>query len=178
MFRTKITAKSVSHSNCFSPLLQKKAYNLWTKPFKRNLWCSLLDRYYLVLVSDCRFGVSPVNYPDPDPDRISNFWYAKYYLILSWNVVQLLLNLNFSKTRNKPVLLKPHLLEFLFKKQIAQRATIAHLSPMCQHPFISNKPASKVIKNLTCFQIREQMFFQGLVPPMSAVWTCQKSNLL
>ena len=73
MFRTKITAKSVSHSNCFSPLLQKKAYNLWTKPFKRNLWCSLLDRYYLVLVSDCRFGVSPVNYPDPD--RISNFWY-------------------------------------------------------------------------------------------------------
>ena len=21
------------------------------------------------LVSDCRFGVSPVNYPDPDPDQ-------------------------------------------------------------------------------------------------------------
>ena len=52
-------------------------------------------------------------------------------------------------------------------KQIAQRATIAHLSPMCQHPLISNKPASKVIKNLNSFQIREQLFFQGLVPPMS-----------
>ena len=63
-------------------------------------------------------------------------------------------------------------------KQVAQRATIAHLSPMCQHPLISNKPASKVIKNLNSFQIREQLFFQGLVPPMSAVWTCQKSNLL
>ena len=44
-------------------------------------------------------------------------------------------------------------------KQVAQRATIAHLSPMCQHPFISNKPASKVIKNLNSFQIREQLFF-------------------
>ena len=65
-----------------------------------------------------------------------------------------------------------------FKKQVAQRATIAHLSPMCQHPFISNKPASKVIKNLNSFQIREQLFFQGLVPPLSAVWTCQKLNLL
>ena len=54
-------------------------------------------------------------------------------------------------------------------KQVAQRATIAHLSPMCQHPLISNKPASKVIKNLNSFQIREQLFFQGLVPPMSAV---------
>ena len=54
-------------------------------------------------------------------------------------------------------------------KQVAQRATIAHLSPMCQHPFISNKPASKVIKNLNSFQIREQLFFQGLLPPMSAV---------
>ena len=64
-------------------------------------------------------------------------------------------------------------------KQVAQRATIAHLSPMCQHPLISNKPASKVIKNLNSFQIREQLFFfQGLVPPMSAVWMCQKSNLL
>ena len=41
-----------------------------------------------------------------------------------------------------------------------------------------NKPASKVIKNLNSFQIREQLFFQGLVTPMSAVWTCQKSNLL
>ena len=57
----------------------------------------------------------------------------------------------------------------IFYKQVAQRATIAHLSPMCQHPFISNKPASKVIKNLNSFQIREQLFFQGLVPPMSAV---------
>ena len=53
--------------------------------------------------------------------------------------------------------------------QVAQKATIAHLSPMCQHPLISNKPASKVIKNLNSFQIREQLFFQGLVPPMSAV---------
>ena len=47
-------------------------------------------------------------------------------------------------------------------KQVAQRATIAHLSPMCQHPFISNKPASKVIENLNSFQIREQLFFSGL----------------
>ena len=31
-------------------------------------------------------------------------------------------------------------------KQVAQRGTIAHLSPMCQHPLISYKPASKVIK--------------------------------
>ena len=54
-------------------------------------------------------------------------------------------------------------------KQVAQRATIAHLSPMCQHPLISNNPASKVIKNFNSFQIREQLFFQGLVPPMSAV---------
>ena len=45
------------------------------------------------------------------------------------------------------------------KQQVAQRATIAHLSPMCQHPLISNKPASKVIKNLNSFQIREQLFF-------------------
>ena len=44
-------------------------------------------------------------------------------------------------------------------EQVAQRATIAHLSPMCQHPLISNKPASKVIKNLNSFQIREQLFF-------------------
>ena len=57
----------------------------------------------------------------------------------------------------------------LLDKQVAQRATIAHLSPMCQHPLISNKPASKVIKNFNSFQIREQLFFQGLVPPMSAV---------
>ena len=55
------------------------------------------------------------------------------------------------------------------QKQVAQRATIAHLSPMCQHPLISNKPASKVIKNLNSFQIRQQLFFQGLVPPMPAV---------
>ena len=54
-------------------------------------------------------------------------------------------------------------------KQVAQRATIAHLSQMCQHPLISNKPASKVIKNLNSFQIREQLFFQGLVPPLSAI---------
>ena len=36
MFRTKITAKSISDSNYFSPLLQTKAYNFGTKPFKRN----------------------------------------------------------------------------------------------------------------------------------------------
>ena len=47
-------------------------------------------------------------------------------------------------------------------KQVTQRATIAHLSPMCQHLLISNKPASKVIKKLNSFQIREQLFFQGL----------------
>ena len=23
-------------------------------------------------MNDCRFGVSPVNYPDPDPDRVRN----------------------------------------------------------------------------------------------------------
>ena len=37
MFRTKVTAKSISNSNCFNPLLQKKAYNIGTKSFKRNL---------------------------------------------------------------------------------------------------------------------------------------------
>ena len=47
-------------------------------------------------------------------------------------------------------------------KQVALRATIAHLSPMCQHPLISNKPASKVIKKLKSFQIRELLFFSGL----------------
>ena len=95
MFRTKITAKSISHSNCFSPLLQKKAYNFGTKPFKRSLWYSLLD-------------------------SISNFRYAKYYLIMSRNVAaeafQALLNLKFSKTRNKPVLLKPNLSWISLKK--------------------------------------------------------------
>ena len=44
-------------------------------------------------------------------------------------------------------------------KQVAQRATIAHLYPMCQHPLISNKPASKDIKNFNSFQIRKQLFF-------------------
>ena len=62
MFGTNITAKSISHSICFSPLLQKKPYNLGTKPFKRNMWYCLLD-------------------------RTSHFWYAKYYPILSRNVV-------------------------------------------------------------------------------------------
>ena len=61
MFRTKFTAKSISQRNYFSPLLQKKAYNIGTKPYKRNLLYSLLD-------------------------RISNFWYAKYDLILSRNM--------------------------------------------------------------------------------------------
>ena len=53
-------------------------------------------------------------------DHISNFRYAKYYLILPRNVAseafQVLLNLKFSKIRNKPVLLKPHLSRFSFKK--------------------------------------------------------------
>ena len=62
MFGTNITAKSISHSIYFSPLLQKKPYNLGTKPFKRNLCFCLLD-------------------------RTSNFRYVKYYLILSRNVV-------------------------------------------------------------------------------------------
>ena len=97
MFRTKITAKSNSHSNCFRPLLQKEAYNFGTKPFNRNLWYGLLD-------------------------RLSNFRYAKYYLnlILSRKVAaeafQVLLNLKYSKTRNKPVLLKSHLSWISFKK--------------------------------------------------------------
>ena len=37
MFRTKVTAKSISNSNCFNLLLQKKAFNFRTKSFKRNL---------------------------------------------------------------------------------------------------------------------------------------------
>ena len=57
----------------------------------------------------------------------------------------------------------------VFSKQVAQRATIAHLSPMCQHHLISNKPASKVIKNLNSFQIRQQLFFQGFVQCTSNV---------
>ena len=61
LFRTKITTKSISLTNCFSPLLQKKAYNFGTKPFKRNLWYSLLD-------------------------RVSNFRFVKYYLILFRNM--------------------------------------------------------------------------------------------
>ena len=27
-------------------------------------------------MSDCRFGVSPVNYPDPDPDKVCMFVYV------------------------------------------------------------------------------------------------------
>ena len=29
-------------------------------------------------MSDCRFGVSPVNYPDPDPEKTDDIetWYA------------------------------------------------------------------------------------------------------
>ena len=38
-------------------------------------------------MSDCRFGVSPVNYPDPDPDVFSYFPFGFegriWYLIVS-----------------------------------------------------------------------------------------------
>ena len=56
MLRTKIIAKSISHSNYFSPLVQKKAYNFGTKPFNRNVWYGLLE-------------------------RVSNFRYVRYYLL-------------------------------------------------------------------------------------------------
>ena len=36
------------------------------------------------LVNDCRFGVSPVIYPDPDPER-SQFLHYKYFLFLIYN---------------------------------------------------------------------------------------------
>ena len=29
-----------------------------------------------LLVSDCRFGISPVNYPDPDPERPSQQFFS------------------------------------------------------------------------------------------------------
>ena len=29
-------------------------------------------------MNDCRFGVSPVNYPDPDPDPVCVFMYLRY----------------------------------------------------------------------------------------------------
>ena len=32
-------------------------------------------------MSDCRFGVSPVNYPDPDPDRLQLEQSVKKYLL-------------------------------------------------------------------------------------------------
>ena len=35
--------------------------------FQCKFWCTSLFLVSEVLVSDCRFGVSPVNYPDPDP---------------------------------------------------------------------------------------------------------------
>ena len=50
---------------------------LWSHPLKMQrivllsslLWWELgTNSLSQVLVSDCRFGVSPVNYPDPDPD--------------------------------------------------------------------------------------------------------------
>ena len=126
MFRTKITAKSVSHSNCFSPLHQKKAYNFGTKPLKRNLWYSLLD-------------------------RISNFRYAKYYLILSRNVTaedfQALLNLKVSKTRNQSLYCWNLIyLEFLSRKNDNLATSI--LQPIVkavldrQHPRKSKTPFS------------------------------------
>ena len=39
-------------------------------------------------MSDCRFGVSPVNYPDPDPDfqmTLGNVQILIKGLVLSWN---------------------------------------------------------------------------------------------
>ena len=30
-------------------------------------------------MSDCRFGVSPVNYPDPDPDRGNNMYFTFFH---------------------------------------------------------------------------------------------------
>ena len=32
-------------------------------------------------MSDCRFGVSPVNYPDPDPDPASNVLFFSVYSV-------------------------------------------------------------------------------------------------
>ena len=36
--------------------------------------CEFIQRDVIkyALVSDCRFGVSPVNYPDPDPDQVTS----------------------------------------------------------------------------------------------------------
>ena len=74
MFRMKITFRSISHSNYFSPLHQKNLYNVGTKPFKRNLWHSLLD-------------------------PLLNFRYAKYYLArnVAAEAFQVLLNLKVLK---------------------------------------------------------------------------------
>ena len=49
-------------------------------------------------MSDCRFGVSPVNYPDPDPDSTIVFIYFYMYhiiiqfchMIMSWSVTLLM----------------------------------------------------------------------------------------
>ena len=49
MFRTKITATSISHSSCFSQLLQKEAYNFGTNPHKRNQLHGLLDHTIMIL---------------------------------------------------------------------------------------------------------------------------------
>ena len=36
-------------------------------------------------MSDCRFGVSPVNYPDPDPDRVQLKREAKLLTVIGLN---------------------------------------------------------------------------------------------
>ena len=142
----------------------------------------------MMMLSHCQFhGASDFDYKRAQSVLHStgdiNFVGLILLLILSCHILSVLLFLSLSRdARHIWHRLHPsYFWKRLFigiLKQVAQRATIAHLSPMCQHPFISNKPANKVIKNLNSFQIREQLFFQGLVPPMSAVWTCQKSNLL
>ena len=39
-------------------------------------------------MSDCRFGVSPVNYPDPDPDqsfKIQDSLFVRSCVCMLWN---------------------------------------------------------------------------------------------
>ena len=38
-----------------------------------------------VMVNDCRFGVTPVIYPDPDPERKFNFCSINICLFLIYN---------------------------------------------------------------------------------------------
>ena len=39
-------------------------------------------------MSDCRFGVSPVNYPDPDPDPVTNH---PFFILWSMSVMHFFL---------------------------------------------------------------------------------------